>query len=168
MKISLLIYCLRCVFLCVCVCVCVFVNDGKFLKDRDNAVCFLTDISVFIYYYYYYYIILLFPCCFQVILSTKEVNEKARMLAFKLIVNMGRNSQCYFGGTPEGKIHNHISSSFYNVCLFILCTESVIKFFSLVFGGLAGSPRMTSCTLLSLSKLVFEFHGTYIIVVTSS
>ena len=44
---------------------------------------------------------------------------------------------------------------------FLYCSllESMVKYFSLVLAGLAGSPRMASCTLLSLSKLVFEFHG---------
>lgn len=35
------------------------------------------------------------------------------------------------------------------------------KYFSLVLAGLAGSPQMVSCTLISLSRLVYEFHGEY-------
>jgi len=45
------------------------------------------------------------------------------------------------------------------VMLLLSLLESMVKYFSLVLAGLAGSPRMASCTLLSLSKLIFEFHG---------
>lgn len=37
--------------------------------------------------------------------------------------------------------------------------ESLKKYLTLVLAGLAGSPRMVSCTLLALAKLLYEFHG---------
>ena len=91
------------------------------------------------------------------------------MLAYKLIINLGQAAQCFLGGSAEGT--NVLTST--DTFLFnegpqgvvlrhdelLFPSESMMKYFSLVLAGLAGSPRMVSCTLLSLSKLVYEFHG---------
>jgi len=39
----------------------------------------------------------------QLILSTKEVNEKARSLAYRLVLDVGRSSQSFLGGSAEGQ-----------------------------------------------------------------
>lgn len=41
--------------------------------------------------------------------------------------------------------------------------EAVGDYFLTVLAGLAGSTHMVSATLLSLSRLVYEFHGNSLI-----
>lgn len=39
------------------------------------------------------------------------------------------------------------------------CVESVNQYMKLVLAGLAGSAHMVSATVISLSRLLYEFHG---------
>jgi len=73
----------------------------------------------------------------EVILCTKEVGVKAKTAAFDLLIDIG------------------------SVLVFIspLSKEDCIgEYFKLVMAGLAGSPHMISATLLSFTKLVFEYR----------
>lgn len=44
----------------------------------------------------------------------------------------------------------------------IFLTESITEYFVKVLAGLAGSLRMISATILTLSRLVYEFHGMHV------
>ena len=43
--------------------------------------------------------------------------------------------------------------------VYVYLLEALKDYFVVVLAGLAGSPHMVSATLLSLSRLVYEFHG---------
>ncbi|XP_024063230.2 RRP12-like protein, partial [Terrapene carolina triunguis] len=70
-----------------------------------------------------------------VILCTKEVSVGARKNAFLLLVEMGE-AFLRFGPTPQGAMQ---------------------RFLLLVYAGLTGSVTMISCTLLALTRLLFQF-----------
>ncbi|XP_044856219.1 RRP12-like protein isoform X2 [Mauremys mutica] len=71
----------------------------------------------------------------EVILCTKEVSVGARKNAFLLLVEMGE-AFLRFGPTPQGAMQ---------------------RFLPLVYAGLTGSVTMISCTLLALTRLLFQF-----------
>lgn len=69
----------------------------------------------------------------EVILSVKEVKEKTRSLAVTILVDVGH---CYD-------------------------QNSIDEYFKLIVAGLAGSANMISATILSLTRLVYVFHGNH-------
>ena len=69
----------------------------------------------------------------EVILSVKEVKEKTRSLAITILVDIGH---CY----------DH---------------KSIEEYFKLIIAGLAGSAHMISATIVSLTQLVYVFHGNH-------
>ena len=72
----------------------------------------------------------------EIMLCTKESNGKAREAAFELLIAMAHLVQ----GDKE---------------------ENIMKFLQMVWGGLAGTtPHMRSASVVSLSRLVFEFGRT--------
>ncbi|TFK06978.1 neurobeachin [Platysternon megacephalum] len=71
----------------------------------------------------------------EVILCTKEVSVGARKNAFLLLVEMGE-AFLRFGPTPQGAMQ---------------------RFLLLVYAGLTGSVTMISCTVLALTRLLFQF-----------
>ena len=73
----------------------------------------------------------------EVILCTKEVNEKARALAYDLLVAMGNAAQHCYKKNAE---------------------DSMTAYIMVVLAGLAGSPRMASATLQALARLLYDFH----------
>ncbi|EDO48743.1 predicted protein [Nematostella vectensis] len=74
----------------------------------------------------------------EVILCTKEVGTKARAAALSLLVaNCHALCRCVPGTRAEG----------------------LVAYLELVLAGLAGSPHMVSATIISISRLVFEFRG---------
>jgi ribosomal RNA-processing protein 12 len=92
----------------------------------------------------------------EVILSTKEVNEKSRLAAYDLLIVMGNKMKN--GGTIimskilESNESNDITtSSNANIDEFV---------FNMVIAGLAATtPHMISATITSLSRLLFEFKN---------
>ena len=51
-----------------------------------------------------------------------------------------------------------------SVCLSVcVCAEAATQFLTKMLAGLAGSPHLISGTVLSLSRLVYEFHGKHVI-----
>jgi ribosomal RNA-processing protein 12 len=71
----------------------------------------------------------------EIILCTKESNAKTRNEAFELLVSLGRQ--------------HHQKGS-----------ESLKAFFTMNLAGLAATtPHMLSCTLTTLARLLYEFHG---------
>lgn len=71
----------------------------------------------------------------EVILCTKEVSVGARKNAFNLLVEMG-HAFLRFGPTPN---------------------DAMQRYLLLIYAGLTGSVTMISCTVLALSRLLFEF-----------
>lgn len=76
----------------------------------------------------------------QAILCTKEVAEKARSAAYNLLVEMGKavGRWSAAGGSNE---------------------SAIMGYFELVMAGLAGSPHMLSCTVLAITRIIYEFKG---------
>ena len=66
--------------------------------------------------------------------------------------------QCY-GLNPEGPfslVSLYLTEVF---SLSLSISESVSRYLGVVLAGLAGSAHMVSATVISLSHLLFEFHG---------
>ncbi|XP_065184314.1 RRP12-like protein [Sycon ciliatum] len=73
----------------------------------------------------------------EVILSTKEVNEKTRLLGHSVLNEMAKAVQRVTNKSLE---------------------DSTEDFLVMMSGGLAGSPHMTSATVNAISKLVVQFR----------
>lgn len=77
----------------------------------------------------------------EVILCTKEVKEKARDSAFVCLVEIGEAIiSAEEAATSEG------------------ASITISDYFSIVIAGLAGSPHMISATVVSLSRMVYQFR----------
>ena len=76
----------------------------------------------------------------EIILSCKEVNERARAAAYECLVVIG-NTIISFQTAPNPALTIH-------------------DYFSIVVAGLAGqTPHMMSATILALSRLIFQFRS---------
>lgn len=76
----------------------------------------------------------------EIILSCKEVNERARAAAYECLVVIG-NTIISFQTAPDPALTIH-------------------DYFSIVVAGLAGqTPHMMSATILALSRLIFQFRS---------
>ncbi|KAL1923293.1 uncharacterized protein VTP21DRAFT_8273 [Calcarisporiella thermophila] len=86
----------------------------------------------------------------EAVVSTKEVNERARLLAYDLLIQMGEKMRA--GGTV-------VQSKVVDMDENMPDTAATIReYFMMVTAGLAGStPHMISATIASLSRLLFEF-----------
>ncbi|XP_028916752.1 RRP12-like protein [Ornithorhynchus anatinus] len=73
----------------------------------------------------------------EVILCTKEVSVGARKNAYTLLVEMG-HAFLRFGPNQE---------------------DALQRYLLLVYAGLTGSVTMVSCSILALTRLLFEFRG---------
>ena len=87
----------------------------------------------------------------EVVISAKEVNEKARTAAFDLLVLMGRKMA--EGGIIDQSLIPHMPVDAPNA------DASLEEFFTMVSAGLAGStPHMVSASITALSRILYEFH----------
>lgn len=87
----------------------------------------------------------------EIVISAKEVNEKARTAAFDLLVLMGKKMS--EGGTVVNSKVAHMPEDAPTV------TASLEEYFTMVSAGLAGStPHMISASITALSRLLFEFR----------
>lgn len=68
--------------------------------------------------------------CFQVILCVKGVNEKVRVLALKLLANLGHAAQRCFGKKPQGMFCSH-DFGIMIVCLSLVCLSVCLLSLSL-------------------------------------
>ncbi|ORZ09128.1 NUC173 domain-domain-containing protein [Lobosporangium transversale] len=87
----------------------------------------------------------------EVVVATKEVNEKTRDIAYALLVAMGNKMKA--GGIIStervGDMEGAPSET----------QASISEYFTMVTAGLAGTtPHMVSAAITSLSRLLFEFH----------
>lgn len=88
----------------------------------------------------------------EVVISAKEVNEKARTAAFDLLVLMGEKMS--EGGTVLNSKVPHMPSDAPPA------QASLEEYFTMVSAGLAGStPHMISASITALTRLLYEFRS---------
>jgi len=87
----------------------------------------------------------------EVVISAKEVNEKARTQAFDLLVLIGEKLK--EGGTIVNSKIPHMPADAPSA------EASLEEYFTMVSAGLAGStPNMISATITALTRLLYEFR----------
>lgn len=87
----------------------------------------------------------------EIVISAKEVNEKARTAAFELLVQMGEKMA--EGGTVVNAKCAHMPDDAPSA------EASLEEYFTMVSAGLAGStPHMISASITALSRLLYEFR----------
>ncbi|KAF9581243.1 hypothetical protein BGW38_001802 [Lunasporangiospora selenospora] len=87
----------------------------------------------------------------EVVVATKEVNEKTRDVAYALLVSMG-NKMKQGGVISSERVGDMEGAPLETVA-------SIREYFTMVTAGLAGTtPHMVSAAITSLSRLLFEFH----------
>lgn len=86
----------------------------------------------------------------EVVISTKEVNEKARTAAFDILVGMGDRMK--MGGTvANGKVA-HMPDDAPDV------PATLEEYFTMVSAGLAGSaPHMVSASITALTRIMWQY-----------
>lgn len=89
----------------------------------------------------------------EVIMSTKDVNEKSREASYAILIQMGNKM------AEGGVIHNNKVAGFGEE---VAATQATLtEFFTMVSAGLAAeSQHMISATITALSCLVYEFKST--------
>ena len=87
----------------------------------------------------------------EVVISTKEVNEKARAAAFDLLIIMARKMNQ--GGIISQSKIQHMSASASNA------QASLEEFITMISAGLVGSSaHMVSASITALARILYEFH----------
>lgn len=87
----------------------------------------------------------------EVVLATKETNEKARKIAFELLISMGEKMQ--EGGTIIQSKVPHMPDNAQPVA------ASLDEFFTMVSAGLAGSAAHTvSATITAITRILYHFR----------
>ncbi|KAI4288998.1 MAG: hypothetical protein L6R35_001733, partial [Caloplaca aegaea] len=88
----------------------------------------------------------------EVVIASKEVNEKARSAAFDLLVLMGRKMMA--GGTIEQSKIPHMDAGAPRT------EASLEEFFTMMSAGLVGStPHAVSASITALTRVLYEFHS---------
>ncbi|KAI9718191.1 MAG: hypothetical protein M1812_004181 [Candelaria pacifica] len=88
----------------------------------------------------------------EVVISTKETNEKARTAAFELLVSMAEKMRQ--GGVVVNAKVDHLPDNTPNA------TASLEEYITMVSAGLAGStPHMISASITALTRLLYHFRG---------
>lgn len=89
----------------------------------------------------------------EVVISCKEVNERARTSAFDLLVLMGDKIVAANGAVIENRKVSHMSDDAPAV------KATLEEYFTMVGAGLAGnSPHMQSACITALTRLLFQFR----------
>ncbi|KAG0050943.1 hypothetical protein BGZ83_004275 [Gryganskiella cystojenkinii] len=87
----------------------------------------------------------------EVVVATKEVNEKTRDVAYALLVAMGHKMKA--GGVISTERVGDMEGAA------VETPATISEYFTMVTAGLAGTtPHMVSAAITSLSRLLFEFH----------
>lgn len=87
----------------------------------------------------------------EVVISTKEVNEKARVAAFDLLIIMARKMNQ--GGIISQSKIQHMSANASNA------QASLEEFITMISAGLVGSSaHMVSASITALARILYEFH----------
>jgi ribosomal RNA-processing protein 12 len=88
----------------------------------------------------------------EIVISAKEVNEKARTATFDLLVQMGQKMS--EGGVVVNAKVPHMPDDAPSV------EASLEEYFTMISAGLAGStPHMISASITALSRLLYEFRN---------
>ena len=94
------------------------------------------------------------PCVLsEVVISAKEVNEKARTAAFDLLILMGKR-MAQGGTVDQSKIPRLAENT--------AATKkaSLEEYLTMVSAGLAGNtPHMISATVTAFTRIIYEFHS---------
>lgn len=87
----------------------------------------------------------------EIVISAKEVNEKAREAAYNLLVSMGERMA--EGGTVvQSKVTNVAADA-------PTVTGSLDEYFTMVSAGLVGTtPHMISASVTAVTRILFQFH----------
>lgn len=93
------------------------------------------------------------PCVLpEVILCTKETNEKARQTAFDVLVQMGDKMKA--GGVIDNSRVSHMPEGTPSV------PASLEEYFTMLSAGLAGStPHMISASVTAITRAIYEFRS---------
>ncbi|KAF2205629.1 NUC173-domain-containing protein [Delitschia confertaspora ATCC 74209] len=88
----------------------------------------------------------------EVVISAKEVNEKARTAAFDLLVAMGEKMA--LGGTVmQSKVPNMPADA-------PTVEATLEEYFTMVSAGLAGThPHMISASITAVTRILYQFHS---------
>ncbi|CAG6017279.1 unnamed protein product [Menidia menidia] len=84
---------------------------------------------------------------FQVIICTKEVSVGARKNAYNLLVEIG-NAFVRFCESRKALLNDGLSAAL---------PDAMEQYLVLVYAGLTGSVTMITCTVLALTRIVFEY-----------
>ncbi|KAJ8128729.1 hypothetical protein O1611_g4907 [Lasiodiplodia mahajangana] len=89
----------------------------------------------------------------EVVICCKENNEKARTIAYDLLVTMGRRLEQAKGKQIDNSKVPHMPDNSPSV------SASIEEFFTMVSAGLAGStPHMISASITALTRILYEFR----------
>jgi ribosomal RNA-processing protein 12 len=89
----------------------------------------------------------------EVVISCKEVNERARTAAFDLLVLMGEKIVSASGAKIENSKVSHMPNDAPAV------TANLEEYFTMVSAGLAGStPHMISASITALTRILYQFR----------
>lgn len=87
----------------------------------------------------------------EVVISTKDVNEKARAAAFDLLIIMARKMN-QGGIISQSKIHHMPPDA-------PITQASLEEFITMISAGLVGSSaQMVSASITALARILYEFH----------
>ena len=90
----------------------------------------------------------------EAVIATKEANEKAREAAYDLLISMGKKMQ--LGGTVKNAMIDGMDENMEDA------SASIEQYFLMVSAGLAGSSQhMISATITALSRMLYDFKGTF-------
>ncbi|KAI0910255.1 NUC173 domain-containing protein [Ustulina deusta] len=89
----------------------------------------------------------------EVVICCKENNEKARTIAYELLVTMGRRLEEAKGKQIDNSKVPHMPDDSPSV------SASIEEFITMVSAGLAGStPHMISASITALTRILYEFR----------
>jgi ribosomal RNA-processing protein 12 len=89
----------------------------------------------------------------EVVISCKEVNERARTAAFDLLIQMGEKVSSASGAMIENSKVSHMPDDAPAV------TANLEEYFTMVSAGLAGStPHMVSASITALTRILYHFR----------
>jgi ribosomal RNA-processing protein 12 len=89
----------------------------------------------------------------EVVISCKEVNERARTAAFDLLILMGERIVSASGSVIENRRVAHMPDDAPAV------TANLEEYFTMVSAGLAGStPHMISASITALTRILYHFR----------
>ncbi|TRX92892.1 hypothetical protein FHL15_006298 [Xylaria flabelliformis] len=89
----------------------------------------------------------------EVVICCKENNEKARTIAYDLLVAMGQRLEAAKGKQIDNNKVPHMPNDSPSV------SASIEEFFTMISAGLAGStPHMISASITALTRILYEFR----------